>query len=160
MSEVRLREVLEEDLPVLYEHQADPAASRMAMVPIRSREDFFAHWKRLLGDPAVLPRAVVADGALAGHIGAWNRDGERETGYALGRAFWGKGIATEALRQLLLLEKHRPLVAHVAKTNLGSIRVLEKNGFVLQSSCLLTVDDRFHPANEGLTFVELLYRLD
>ena len=44
------------------------------------------------------------------------------------QAFWGKGIATQALTDFLKLES-RPLHAHVAKTNIASIRVLEKCGF-------------------------------
>jgi RimJ/RimL family protein N-acetyltransferase len=159
VSAVALREVRRDDLPVLFSHQADPDSSRMAMVPSRDRAAFDAHWEKLLEDPEVLTRAVVAGGALAGHVGAWNRDGERQVGYCLGRAFWGRGIATEALRQLLALEHHRPLSAHVAKTNAGSARVLEKCGFVFQSASFLVVDDAYQPAKVGISFVDLLYRL-
>ena len=56
-------------------------------------------------------------------------ESHREVGYWIGREFWGKGIATQALTQYLEVEKIRPLSAHVAKHNVGSKRVLEKNGF-------------------------------
>jgi RimJ/RimL family protein N-acetyltransferase len=160
VSDVRLREVRPEDLEVLFAHQKDPEAMAMAMVPSRTRPAFEAHWQKLLQDPAVLTRAILVDGQLAGHVGAWTRDGERQVGYALGKAFWGRGVATEALRQLLLLEKHRPLFAHAAKTNVGSTRVLEKCGFLPQSASFLVVDANFEDAKEGIQFVDLLYRLD
>ena len=51
-------------------------------------------------------------------------------GRLLGRPrFWGRGIATAALTELVA-ELGRPLHAWVARSNLGSIRVLEKCGFV------------------------------
>jgi RimJ/RimL family protein N-acetyltransferase len=50
-----------------------------------------------------------------------------EVGYWIGREYWGKGVATEALSQFLAhAEVRRPLHAAVAKHNVGSIRVLEK----------------------------------
>ncbi|GAB4579398.1 MAG: hypothetical protein Fur0022_21360 [Anaerolineales bacterium] len=44
--------------------------------------------------------------------------------------FWGKGIATEALPLFLEIQTVRPLYARAVKDNFGSIRVLEKCGFV------------------------------
>jgi RimJ/RimL family protein N-acetyltransferase len=67
---------------------------------------------------------------VAGNIVTFEQDGEREVGYWIGREYWGKGIATEALSQFLdHIEVHRPLYAVVAKHNVGSIRVLKKCGF-------------------------------
>jgi len=48
----------------------------------------------------------------------------------LGKEFWGKGIGTVALKLFLMEVKKRPLFAHVAFDNIGSIRVLEKCGFI------------------------------
>ena len=56
-------------------------------------------------------------------------EGKREVGYWIGREFWGKGIATQALSELLRCIEMRPLYGHVAKHNIGSRRVLEKCGF-------------------------------
>ena len=47
------------------------------------------------------------------------------------RAYWGRGVATEALSAFLCLEPIRPLHAGVAKQNVASIRVLQKYGFKL-----------------------------
>ena len=126
---VRLREVQEGDLPLLFLHQLDPEASRMAAFPPRDREAFFAHWRKILADDAGLVRAVLADEEVAGHVCAFDMDGQREVGYWIGREHWGRGIATRALEAFLRLERTRPLHAHVARHNLGSIRVLEKCGF-------------------------------
>ena len=42
-SEVRLREVTEADLPILFEHQSEPEAARMAIFQSRDQEAFLAH---------------------------------------------------------------------------------------------------------------------
>jgi RimJ/RimL family protein N-acetyltransferase len=52
----------------------------------------------------------------------------------IGRDHWGNGYATAALRAFLDVEHRRPLHAHVADHNVGSRRVLEKCGFVLDHS--------------------------
>ena len=51
-------------------------------------------------------------------------------GYWIDRAHWGKGIATQALEAFVGTIDIRPLYAQVATSNIGSIRVLEKCGFV------------------------------
>jgi RimJ/RimL family protein N-acetyltransferase len=130
-DEVKLREVRPEDLPILFEHQRDPEANRMAAFPARNRDEFMAHWTRILADPTVLARTILADGRVVGNLGSWVQSGHREVGYWIGRDHWGRGIATQALTAFLEEVSVRPLFAHVAAHNLGSIRVLEKCGFVL-----------------------------
>jgi RimJ/RimL family protein N-acetyltransferase len=125
-----LRDVLESDLPVFFEHQRDPEATHMADFPARDREAFDAHWQRVLGDETLTAKTIVFEGQVAGNIGSWEQDGRRLVGYWLGREFWGKGLATKALAELVDELGTRPLYAYVAKTNVGSIRVLEKCGFV------------------------------
>jgi RimJ/RimL family protein N-acetyltransferase len=125
-----LRDVIESDLPIFFEHQSDPEATAMADFPARDREAFDAHWERVLGDPTLTSKTIVFEGQVAGNIGSWEHDGRRLVGYWLGREFWGKGLATKALAELIDELGRRPLYAYVAKTNVGSIRVLEKCGFV------------------------------
>ena len=124
-----LREVLEADLPVFYEYECDPEASAMAVFPSREREAFMAHWARTLADDSALTWTIVCDGVVAGNIGCWEADGRRLVGYWIGRAFWGRGLATEALAELMDIVDARPLYAEVVNTNAASIRVLEKCGF-------------------------------
>jgi hypothetical protein len=45
LGEVRLRGVTEDDLPIFFEHQADPVANRMAAFPPRG-DAFMTHWGR------------------------------------------------------------------------------------------------------------------
>jgi RimJ/RimL family protein N-acetyltransferase len=125
-----LREVVESDLPVFYEHQRDPETAAHAAFPPRDHDTFMAHWARILANDSVVTRTVVADGEVAGNIGCWEQDGRRLVGYWLGREFWGRGLATQALAELLGIVDTRPLHAYVAKENAASIRVLEKCGFV------------------------------
>jgi RimJ/RimL family protein N-acetyltransferase len=125
-----LREVVEADLPVFYEHQRDREAAAMAAFPPRERDAFMAHWAKTLANDSALTWTVVCDGAVAGNIGCWEDDGRRFVGYWIGREFWGLGLAARALAEVLDVVDARPLHAYVAKCNVGSIRVLEKCGFV------------------------------
>jgi RimJ/RimL family protein N-acetyltransferase len=77
----------------------------------------------------VLTRVIVVDDEVAGTIGSWGEPGEREVTYWIGRSYWGKGIATDALNAFLAVERSRPLHARVASDNVASRRVLEKCGF-------------------------------
>ena len=124
-----LREVVEADLPVFYEHQRDPEAAAMAAFPPRERDAFMARWAKTLADDSALTWTVVSDGAVAGNIGCWEDNGRRLVGYWIGREFWGRGLATEALAELMEIVGARPLHAEVVNTNVASIRVLEKCGF-------------------------------
>jgi RimJ/RimL family protein N-acetyltransferase len=126
---VRLRTVEDRDLDVFLGHQADPQAVEMAASPARDEEQFAAHWAKLRADDTKVLRTIVADGEVAGNIGSWQQDGQQLLGYVLGRDWWGRGVATQALALLLDELPIRPLYAHVATHNLGSIRVLEKCGF-------------------------------
>ena len=127
-----LRDATEADIPVLFEHQREPEGVEMALFPPRDYEAFDAHWRKLLADPTLTKKTIVCDGKVAGNIGAWtDADGHRLVGYWIGSEFWGRGLATQALRELIQHETTRPLVAHVATSNVASIRVLEKCGFVV-----------------------------
>ncbi len=131
---VLLRDVIKADLLIFYEHQRDPDALRMAAFPFREREVFLAHWEKILQNESLIKQTIIFEKQVAGNIVSWEESGRRLIGYWIGKAFWGKGIATQALSMLLESLKTRPLYAHVAKQNIGSIRVLEKCGFTISSS--------------------------
>ncbi|HEY7004491.1 MAG TPA: GNAT family N-acetyltransferase [Gaiellaceae bacterium] len=127
-----LREVRDEDLTVLFEQWADPVAMRMAAFTAPDhvdRDAFERRWSRLRADETVINRAIVVDGEVAGTIGSWGDPDEREVTYWIGRSYWGKGIATHALKAFLTVDPSRPLHARVASDNVASRRVLEKCGF-------------------------------
>jgi RimJ/RimL family protein N-acetyltransferase len=128
--EVRLRSVEDSDLGVFFDHQADPDAVKMAAFPARDKDQFAAHWARIRADHTAILRTIVADGVVAGSIVSWLLDGQRLLGYWVGREQWGRGVATQALLRFADEVSTRPLCAHVAVHNVGSIRVLEKCGFL------------------------------
>jgi len=85
--------------------------------------------------------AVVVNGELAGGAGYVRLQGElchtAAAGYWLGEPFWGRGIATDALRRLVMhvfqsTDIHR-LEAGVYAWNPASARVLEKAGFTFEA---------------------------
>ncbi|NDZ61640.1 GNAT family N-acetyltransferase [Streptomyces anulatus] len=132
---MRLRNVETADLEAFLAYEHDPEAVRRSRFPPREREAFMTHWTtRVLGDPANLVRTVVVDegttGNVAGNIVAWWEGERRFIGYWLGRPYWGRGIGTRALTAFLELETARPLYADPAVGNTGSVRLLEKCGFV------------------------------
>lgn len=131
---IRLREVAAADLPIFFEQQLDPEAIRMAAFTAADPADraaFDRHWARILADATIVNRTIEADGAVAGHIACFEEDGRREVSYWLGRQYWGRGIATQALAALLAQIAERPLHARVAKDNPASLRVLERCGFAV-----------------------------
>jgi len=134
MAEVALRETIDADLGTLFEFQADPEASTMAAFPSRDLPAFLEHEAKIKADSSNIKRTIVAGREIVGWIGSWEVEGEREVGFWIGRDHWGNGYATAALRALLNVDLHRPLHAHVADHNIGSRRVLEKCGFVLDHS--------------------------
>jgi RimJ/RimL family protein N-acetyltransferase len=142
-----LREVVEDDIPVFFEQQNDPEAIRMAVWLPRERDAFFEHWRKILGDESLVAKTILSEDDVAGNVTSWERDGKHYVGYWLGREFWGQGLATRALAELVVA-LDRPLYAEVAATNVGSVRVLEKCGF--------TVVDKTTEQDETFGEIELL----
>jgi RimJ/RimL family protein N-acetyltransferase len=97
--------------------------------PARDKDQFAAHWARIRADDTVVVRTIVADGVVAGNIGSWQENGQRLLGYWVGHEYCGRGVATQALARFVDEVSTRPLYAHVAVHNVGSVRVLEKCGF-------------------------------
>ena len=84
--------------------------------------------------------AVEVGGEPVGNIGIHPGTGERAKmatiGYWLGQSYWGRGIATRALRLVVDYAfstfSFVRLEASVYAWNPASARVLEKNGFTLE----------------------------
>jgi RimJ/RimL family protein N-acetyltransferase len=133
IDEITLRDVTVSDLPILFEQQMETDATYMAAFPSRDRKAFQAHWTKLVNDESILTRTIYYRGKVAGYIGTFEMHDKREIGYWIGKEYWGKGIATQALTAFLRIERRRPLYAGVAKRNGASIRVLQKCGFIIES---------------------------
>ena len=104
--------------------------------------------------------AIEVGSELAGGIGFIIGSGERvgtaSLGYWLGRRFWGHGIMTEAVQgatqwafETLRL---RRVWANVMEPNIGSWRVLEKAGYVLEARMTAAICDK-----RGMIHDELIY---
>jgi RimJ/RimL family protein N-acetyltransferase len=127
--DLTLRPTTLEDLPILFEHQADPVGAKMAAFASRDWDAFVAHDAKLRDDLAAIRRTIVVDGEVVGSIGCWGDD-EREIGYWIGREHWGRGIATASVRAFIAEIPDRPLHAYVAEHNVASMKVVVANGFV------------------------------
>jgi len=131
-----LREVEESDLPIFFEQQIDPEGVYMAAFTPKdptARDGFMAHWYRILEDDTSPVRTIVDDGNVAGYVASYIDEefGKREVTYWIGREYWGRGLATWALAEYLKEVKERPIYGRAARDNAGSIRVMEKCGFVV-----------------------------
>ncbi|MFN8277176.1 MAG: GNAT family protein [Chitinophagales bacterium] len=85
--------------------------------------------------------AIEIDGHAAGGIGIHPQSDihrlNAELGYWLGEPYWGKGVITSAIAQMIHfafanLDVQR-IFARPFGSNLASQKVLEKNGFVLEA---------------------------
>lgn len=84
--------------------------------------------------------AVTANDLLVGSIGVFRQDNiharTAEMGYYIGEPYWGKGLATSAVKQTCRFIFERTdilrIFAEPFAHNLASCRVLEKAGFQLE----------------------------
>lgn len=133
-DDILLIPVTDSDLPIFFEQQLDKDANFMAAFTAKDptdRDAFMAHWAKILADPGITIRTILVEGQVAGHVSVHGWFGEPEITYWIGKAFWGKGVASRALAQFLDIVTARPLYARVAKDNRASRRVLEKCGFTI-----------------------------
>ncbi len=118
------------------------------------RDAFNAHWKRILSEPTVISKTILVDGQVAGSVSSYEDEGKPEVTYWIGKEYWGRGIATRALAEFLVnCNKVRPIYARAAKDNLGSLRVLDKCGFVV------TGEDKGFANARGAEIEELVLTL-
>ncbi|MED0992343.1 GNAT family N-acetyltransferase [Bacillus nitratireducens] len=135
-SEVKLRDIIEEDLPIFFEQQLDSTANYMAAFTAKDptdKDSFFDHWTKIIADETITIKTILFNGIVTGHVSNFEQFSEPVVSYWIGKEYWGQGIATLALSEFLEYIKIRPLYARSAKDNLASIRVLEKCGFKIIS---------------------------
>ncbi|MBL9090875.1 MAG: GNAT family N-acetyltransferase [Planctomycetaceae bacterium] len=154
ISLVRLRDIVPDDLPTLYEFNLDPEGNRLAATNPRNTAAFASHWEKVLADSDVVAKAINVEERLVGFINCFRRGDSHFVGYWLGREFWGQGIASRALELLLSEVAIRPLHAQVATGNQASLRVLQKCGFVIRSVQFGPADERNLECEEALLVLE------
>lgn len=154
-----VRSFLASDAPSVTEH----ANNRNVWINLRDRfphpyslrdaEEFLT---KVIGATPETSFAIAVDGAAVGAIGFELGEGEfrgaAEIGYWLGEPFWGRGIATEALRAVsdyafTTLGLHR-IQAGVFAGNAASARVLERVGYVLEGRCRKSIIKAGQPTDQ------------
>jgi RimJ/RimL family protein N-acetyltransferase len=129
---VRLRPAAPADIPHFQDFHGEDEGRRLAAFASQGTpepEAFAAHWNLILANKSSIERTIVADEAVAGYVAHFEQFGRPSISYWVGRAWWGRGVASAAVAAFLPLVAVRPLFARVAKDNQGSLRVLERNGF-------------------------------
>lgn len=107
--------------------------------------------------------AIEVEGKFAGTIAIFPRNGEfqgvAEFGYWLGHPYWGRGIASEAVRLLAAHALHergfRRLEAYVFAPNIISMHILEKCGFTREAVLREVFVDREKNVHDGILYVRL-----
>lgn len=136
VMEIELRDVIDGDFAIFFDHQRDPVSARMAAFGAKDpdRDALAARWRKSLSDKSTTQRAIVVNHVVVGFVASFKREGQLEVTYWIARTHWGRGIATAALSRLLQRVTTRPIYASAAKDNVGSLRVLAKCGFVIRAS--------------------------
>lgn len=155
-GEVSLRALREDDLPTMFEIQLDDTAQHLAAFvgqDARDRDAYLQKFRKILADDAIVTKVVEVGGEVVGSVAVFPIEGDTEITYWIRKDWWGRGVATGAVAALLDEVTARPLYGRVAEDNLGSIRVLERNGFVLVGS-----EESFADARQA-TITELIFKL-
>lgn len=118
--------------PAIYEHENAPPASeaglaeRFRRLESRRSPDGLERWLNWV--------VRLPDGALAGYVQATVRPGEHaQVAYEFASRYWGRGIASAAVRAMLakVAREHGvpEFYATLKRTNARSARLLERLGF-------------------------------
>src|SRR3954467_3195144 len=127
-NNITLTKTEEDDLNTFFEFQLDKEANFLAAFTSKDPGDkkaYIEKYTKHLHDPAINMQTIKADDEIVGSIAKFIMEGDTEITYWIDRKFWGKGIATTALKKLLIIEQVRPIYGRVAFDNYGSQKVLE-----------------------------------
>lgn len=139
---IELRDFLSEDEDILVSYLNEEAVTKYlsARLPQPYTKEAAAWWVST-GSKMGIVKAITHNGILVGSIsalpGEFERQKSAEVGYWVAKPYWGKGIASEALKQFTeLVFKNTDLIklyASVFGENLASAKVLEKCGFKFEA---------------------------
>lgn len=131
-SEVLLRPTTIKELATLFAFQLDEQARHLAAFTPKdpsNKQMYIEKYTKLLEDPTVNMQTLILNQVIIGSISKFEMEGDAEITYWIDKPYWGSGVATTALKKLLLNEPARPIFGRVAFDNIGSQRVLEKCHF-------------------------------
>jgi [ribosomal protein S5]-alanine N-acetyltransferase len=128
--------------PIFATYARDPEVTQFLIWrPNRTRRDIESYIRSCLNTPPHRARTYVMQGRNDSVIrgGLDLRQAERhrlEFGYVLARPWWGQGLMTEALTEVVRWALSQPSIFRISAVcdaeNLGSARVMEKSGLVLE----------------------------
>ena len=154
--DIKLKPTVIGDLDILFEFQLDKEGGYLAAFMPKGHTDKTAYinkYTKLLADPTVNNQTILLDNTIVGSIAKFVLQGDTEITYWIDKKYWGNGIATKALKELLKIETIRPIFGRVAFDNFGSQKVLEKCGFVK------TGTDKGFANARGIEIEEYIYVL-
>lgn len=154
---ITLTKTTPDDLQILYQIQLDGDANHMAAFTSESGKDFNLYcekYSKHLDDANISMWTIRVEQRIVGSVAKFVIAAENGITYWIDKEFWGQGIATKALMQLLQHKTARPIYGYVAFDNSGSQRVLEKCGF------LRVATDRGFAKARQAEIEEYIYRLD
>lgn len=131
--DIHLRKTILSDLDYFFTFQLDEEANYIAAFGAKDphdKESYIQKYAKFLDDPTIYMCTILVNGVIAGSIAQFVMHGDAEVTYWIDKTYWGQGIATAALRQLLSEVRIRPVFGRAVIDNIGSQRVLEKCGFV------------------------------
>ena len=131
--DIKLRPTEIADLDILFQFQTDKEGGYLAAFMSKDPTDksaYITKYTKLLADPTINNQTILMDNKIVGSVAKFVMEGDPEITYWIDRKYWGQGIATKALSQLLAIETTRPIFGRVAFDNFGSQKVLEKCGFI------------------------------
>ncbi|HET7003464.1 MAG TPA: GNAT family N-acetyltransferase [Puia sp.] len=132
-NEIIFRKTELADLDSFFIFQLDQEANRLAAFTAKDPTDKTAYiqkYSKFVDDPTINMQTIIVEDVIAGSIAKFVMGGEAGITYWIDKKFWGKGVATKALKHLLKIENTRPLIGRVAFDNIGSQKVMEKCGFI------------------------------
>lgn len=133
MLNLQLKPTTNKDLEHLFIFQTDEQSNYLAaFTPADpfNKEAYMQKWTGILQRPDVFMQTICINNEVVGSVARFFIEHEAEVSYWLNQSYWNKGIATAALKQLIMMDNTRPLFARVAFDNIASQRVLEKCGFL------------------------------
>lgn len=152
-----LQKTTVEDLETLFIFQADEESNRVAAFNSADPKDKKAYldkWTGIVANPKVNMQTIFIDDVLVGSVIHFDLGDETNVSYWIDRKHWGKGIASKALQQFIATTDKQTLYGMVAFDNIGSQKVLERNGFVRIGAKKGFANGR------GEEIQEFVYRLD
>jgi [ribosomal protein S5]-alanine N-acetyltransferase len=94
-----------------------------------NKSAYVEKYSKFLLDPTIHMYTIRINEIIVGSISKFVMFDESEITYWIDKSFWGKGIATVALREFLKIELSRPIYGRTSFDNFGSQKVLLSNNF-------------------------------